>query len=40
MGFSLFSYRTIALVIFSGTVENTAEVLKLIGNGFEYTPYG
>ena len=32
--------RTDALVAFSESAENTAAVAAVIGNGFEYTPYG
>jgi hypothetical protein len=32
--------RAQVLMQFSESAENQAAVLKIIGNGFEYTPYG
>ena len=32
--------RSDVLLGFSESAENSAEILKIIGNGFEYTPYG
>ncbi|MNR66180.1 hypothetical protein D3C85_1895440 [compost metagenome] len=32
--------RADVLMGFSESAENRVEILKVIGNGFEYTPYG